>query len=120
MYAKNPDALTCDMAETYGVFNIQSLPARLAATLAVGLRDDSRIKMAVTETPVKDEIVLLACIADCVRWIQWSMTQAAQNGADPPKSLLDYYLGIEREEKLVGYDTPEEFEEARRRIMEGS
>jgi len=111
MYSKYPEALTCDMAETYGIFDIKGVPARLLATLAVGLRDDSRVKMAASETTVKDELVLLACIADCVRWIQWSMTQAAADGAKPPKPLLNHYLGIEKEEKAaMGFRTPEEFE----------
>lgn len=119
MYARNPDALTCDMAETYGIFDLKGVPVQLLATLAVGLRDDSRIKMAMTKTPVRDEIVLLAMIADCIRWIQWSLTESAMSGGKPPGSILDYYLGIDREERISGYSTPEEFEEARRRIMEG-
>lgn len=119
MYSRYPDELTCDMAETYGIFDIKRVPVQLLATLAVGLRDNSRVKMAMTQTPVRDETVLLAMIADYVHWIQWSMTQAAQDGGKPPKSVLDFYLGIDREETLSGYSTPEEFEAERKRILEG-
>ena len=43
MVTEYPDELTCDMAETYGIFDIKRVPVRLLATLAVGLRDDSRV-----------------------------------------------------------------------------
>lgn len=110
MISKDPDALTCDLAETYGIFDMKRVPARLLATLAVGLRDTSRIKMSVTKTPVPDNTFLLACIADCLRWIQWSMTKAAQDGGEPPKRLLDYYLGREPEEpEYEVFDSPEDF-----------
>ena len=46
MLSNYPDELTCDMAETYGVFDIYRIPVRTLATLAVGLRDDSRVMMA--------------------------------------------------------------------------
>ena len=118
MIRKTPDELTCDMAETYGVFDIHRLPARLAATLAVGLRDDSRAKRKLSNTPVTDEIILLAHIADCVRWLRWMNTKDAQDGGDPPELLINYYLGIEPE-KNRGFETPEDFKAEWQRITEG-
>lgn len=43
MIATDQDALICDMAETYGIFDLQALPVATLATLAVGLRENSRI-----------------------------------------------------------------------------
>ena len=43
------DALICDFAETYHIYDYRSLPASMAATLAVGLRDDSRIKRKIIQ-----------------------------------------------------------------------
>lgn len=37
-------AVICDFAETYNIYDYRSLPAFRAATFAVGLRNDSRIK----------------------------------------------------------------------------
>lgn len=37
------DALICDLAEQYGVFNWRAHGARLVATLATGLRPHARI-----------------------------------------------------------------------------
>jgi hypothetical protein len=64
MMAKYPDELTCDMAETYGVFDIKRVPVKLLATLAVGLRDDSRVMMAKRGARVDDKTLLLAQIVD--------------------------------------------------------
>lgn len=64
MMSKFPDELTCDMAETYGIFDIKRVPVKLLATLAVGLRDDSRVKMAKRGVRVDDKTLLLAQIVD--------------------------------------------------------
>ena len=64
MISNYPDELTCDMAETYGVFDIYRLPVRTLATLAAGLRDDSRVMMAKRGALVDNKTILLAQIAD--------------------------------------------------------
>ena len=45
----------CDLAETYGVLDMDALPAHLVATLAAGLREDSRIITALREKHAKME-----------------------------------------------------------------
>ena len=85
-----PDELTCDMAETYGVFDIKRLPVRLAGTLAAGLRENSRVKMALTGTQAEDNTFLLATIADVLRWFQWSFSDGATE-ENRPESLAQYY-----------------------------
>ena len=59
--------LVCDMAETYGVFDWRALPARLAATLAAGLRDDSRVKLAAAGSKVSPQLLVAALAADSLR-----------------------------------------------------
>ena len=70
MLSNYPDELTCDMAETYGVFDIYRLPVRTLATLAVGLRDDSRVMMAKSGRLADDKTVMLSYIADLLRGVQ--------------------------------------------------
>lgn len=67
MISNYPDELACDMAETYGVFDIKRVPARMLATLAVGLRDSSRVKMAKSGLVVDNQTLLLAMILDTIR-----------------------------------------------------
>ena len=52
------DALICDLAETYHIFDYRSLPVQLVATLSVGLRDNSRIKMRAAGIPASKETIM--------------------------------------------------------------
>lgn len=110
MMSNYSDELTCDMAETYGVFDIKRLPASLAATLAVGLGDNSRVKRAATNTKYSDEVILLASIADSLRWLKWAKTEDGAKGVNMPASILDIYLGrTPPEPEYETFDSPEEF-----------
>ena len=110
MMDKYPDELTCDMVEEYGVFDIKRLPAKLAATLAVGLRENSRIKRALTNTQYSDERILLASIADSLQWLVWSRTEDGIKGANQPKRFIDYYLKRpEPESEFESFESPDDF-----------
>lgn len=114
------DALICDMAEAYGVFDMYSLPAPLVATLAVGLRDDSRIKTRMMNMNMPLSEYLLAAIFDDVNWLCWTHTKEAEKGrGTAPQRILSILL--ERDEKkedsFLTFGTAEEFESARRKIL---
>lgn len=108
MVKNYPNELICDMAETYGIFDIKRVPARLLATLAVGLRENSRSKMAKTNTKVEDNTYLLAVIADTLRVLAWRMTEDGQNGVNQPKLFTELWAEPEEKEYQV-FSSPEEF-----------
>lgn len=123
MMSKFPDELTCDMAETYGIFDIKRVPASLAATLAVGLRDDSRVKRAASNTTYSDEIILLASIADSLRWIVWSKTEDGANNRNRPTSIMSYYTEPTKQESesdFESFESPDEFWEWARSVTENN
>lgn len=63
MLRTDRDALICDLAETYGIFDYRALPVPLLATLASGLREDSRIKMRLSgQTVTRTEMLLAAAV----------------------------------------------------------
>lgn len=64
MAAQYPEELTCDMAETYHVLDWRALGLPLAATLAAGLRENSRTRMALAGAKVPTETLLLGQAAD--------------------------------------------------------
>ena len=65
MICLDENALICDLAETYGIYDYGSLPIDTVATLAVGLRDDSRIMMKMRGSKIPaDASFLLATIVD--------------------------------------------------------
>ena len=84
MSATGKDELICDFAETYHVFDWRGLPIDLAATLAAGLPESSRIKRKMRGDRATTEQILLARICDLlVDWI-WSHAE----GGERPASLV--------------------------------
>lgn len=110
-------ALICDFAETYQVYDYRSLPLRLAATLASGLRENSRIKLLMAGAPAPLDSILLASIADRIEIFRYSFSENAKYGQHIPVSLVETLYG--EREKAGGFRTPEEFEAALARIREG-
>lgn len=115
MLSVDEDALLCDFAETYRVFDIYQLPPVLAGTLAYGLRDDSRIKMKISGIKFRLETLILARIADGVSYILWQHSKDGHEGKNLPESLLKKLIGEEDIE--YGFDTPEDFETARKALL---
>ena len=119
--AKDPDALVCDMAETYRVYDFRSVPLRTLATLAAGLGPESRVMRRVSGMQATRAEVILATIADGINTLVWMKTKDGRKGRNRPKRIIDAILGKVREQDApVGFATADEFEEARRKIMEGS
>lgn len=110
--AADRNALTCDMAETYGILDMRALPARLLATLAAGLRDDSRIKMKISGTKVDRGTLLSAMTVDLLNFIAWSKTKDGQKNRNRPKSIVNILLekttGPQKDDVRV-FRSPEEF-----------
>lgn len=112
MIELDEEALICDLAETYHIFDYRSLPLKLVATLSVGLRDNSRIKMLASGVNVTQDTLLLAAIADRVEMFRYGFTDAAKNGRKPPTLIVDALVGgtDKKSSKVTKFRTPEEFE----------
>lgn len=116
------NALICDMAETYHIYSLESLPVDTVAVLACGLRADSRIKQKLTGVNVALDILLLAHAVDALRILEWQPTKDGRKNRNKPESIAEQLLGIERQGRkktaVTAFDTPEEFERARQAIIE--
>lgn len=121
MINTDEDMLMCDLAETYHIFDYKSLPARLVATLSVGLRDNSRIKMKMNDMKHPLKTILLAGIMDKLSQLVWMQTKDGINGINQPKSILSCLLNQDDEQgkDIKGFNTPEEFETEWKSIVEG-
>lgn len=93
MINKDEEALICDLAETYQIYEYRRLPARLVAVFSVGLRDDSRIKMKMSGKKISDDVLLNAIIADRLTTLVWFKTSDGQKNRNRPQSLLSALLG---------------------------
>ena len=120
MLATDKYSLICDMAETYHIFDYRQLEPKLLATLAVGLRDDSRIKMKLEKNNISFERVLLVSILDHLKVLLWLNSDDGAKGTNKPKSLLDELLNRNSKKERKVFKTSQEFEEERRRIIERS
>ena len=117
MIALDEDALFCDFAETYGIYDIYQFPVEYVAKLAFGLRDDSRIKMKALGLGVDLKSLLLAHIADATAINVYSKTKDAKKGINKPKSfvrLLTEKIDISKQPK--GFESGADFDKEWRRL----
>lgn len=113
MLSVNEDALICDMAETYGILDCRALPVRLLATLAAGLRDDSRIKMQIRGEKIPQNTLLLASAVDRLAWLCWAQSEDGRTGVNQPLSMVRLLTGAEPEGGVTeGFATADDFEAA--------
>lgn len=123
MISTDEDALICDLAETYRIFNYRELPVKLLATLSVGLRSDSRIKMKMTRQNLSLNDTMQALILDDLNFLVWAKTKDGQKGRNKPKSvykILTTDVAKVKKNEVKGYATVQAFMEARNRILERS
>ena len=112
MVGVDKDALICDLAEIYHIYDYKAFPPHYIAILAVGLRDDSRIKMKISKQRLTLDQVLLASTYDKIAQLVWLNSKDGSKGRNRPKSVL---LELTKEPKESEYKSmsPEEFEQSR-------
>jgi hypothetical protein len=119
MIVLDEDALKCDFAETYHIYDIYALDVEYAAILACGLRDNSRIRLKANGLKVDTNVLLLARIADAVTMNVYAKTKDAQHGRNVPKSIVEA-LTHEENNDLRSFTTGEEFDTEWRRLINGN
>ena len=82
MIAVDRDALLCDLAETYRIYDFNALPVETLAAFSFGLRENSRIKRKLNGIEDVDELALFASIADNL-----TANRCALRGQDPEKEF---------------------------------
>ena len=109
------NALICDLAETYHIYDYRQLPPATVAIFAIGLKDDSRIKMKLSNSKVPPNIMLLAGIIDRLNILIWQNTEDGRKGRNKPKPILnDLY---EKESEISAFVSGKEFEAERQRLI---
>lgn len=110
--------MICDLAETYGLFNYRAISPQLLAILVLGLREESRTMLAMSDIGVPQKILLLASIADSLNFLAWTKTKDAQKNKNRPKSILET-ITKNHEEETAAFDSIEDYKKARERIING-
>ena len=119
MLGRHREALECDLAESYHILDLNAVPARKLAMLAMGLRENSRVMMAMGGRRATTGEMLNAAMVDRLSLLVWAKTKDAQKGRNRPKSVLESLLGKEREEKQEIYAAEDvaDFEARRAAIL---
>lgn len=119
MIKLDEDALICDLAEVYHIFDYKQLPAYRVAVFSLGLSDSSRIKLKLTDRTVDFETMLLAGIFDKVSMLFWSKTKDAEKNKNRPTSVVEMLSGKqENQSKVVSFESGKDFEANRQRILD--
>ena len=118
MIAEDEDALICDFAETYRIYDYRQLPPTRAAVFALGLRDNSRIKMKLSGQRVMLDTILLAGISDRLSTLVWWKTKDGQKGINKPAMLAETLAGKKpRDIDVIVFNSGEDFERARKGLI---
>ncbi len=115
MIKLDKNALICDFAETYRIYDLWALPARYVSILAVGLKNSSRIKISKSDTSIEFKELLLASILDNLAMINYKLSDQAE----PPESITAKLLDIEDEASSVVFGSIEDYRLARKKIING-
>lgn len=111
MIAVDRDALLCDLAETYRIYDFRALPVETLAAFSFGLRENSRIKRKLNGIEDVDELAIYAAIADNLTAIR-----CALRGQDPEKQFYfqaEMYVKKDKTESkpIYKFASSEEFKE---------
>ncbi|MBC8589326.1 DUF5361 domain-containing protein [Paratissierella segnis] len=118
MIREDEDALICDLAETYHIYDYNKLSLTRVACFAVGLKDDSRIKMKLSGQKVSTDTLLLAGIVDRLSILLWAQTKDSQKGINRPTMILDSLVAKENKDSdVIVFNSGEDFEKTRNEII---
>lgn len=121
MIRQDEDALICDLAETYRIYDYRQLPLLQVAVFAYGLRDDSRIKKIISNQAVSLDTLLFASMVDRLSLSLWLQTKDGQKGVNRPKSIVDQLTKQDKEERdereYLVFESGEDFENYRKKLL---
>lgn len=109
MLALDRDAFLCDMAETYRIYDIKSVPLRMLSIYASGLGMNSRVRLKREfGLGAPWDIVLLAKVVDLL--------------VDDPKNAIApvFLIKEKKRSEFRAYDSIEDFERAKADILANS
>lgn len=118
MIELDEEALVCDLAETYHIYDYEQLSPQKIAVFALGLRENSRIKMKMSGQTVPLDTMLLAGIQDRLSLSLWFKTKDGQKGKNRPKMVWDVLnKSTKKAENKVRFNSGEEFEKYRQQLF---
>lgn len=121
MIRTDEDALICDLAETYQIYDYKQLPLKTVAVFSYGLRENSRIKMKMSQNNATFDTMLLAGINDRLSQLIWFKTEDGQKRKNRPQSIVDTLSGNapSSDKSSVSFNSGKDFDEFRNQLING-
>lgn len=121
MIKVDEDALICDLAETYQIYDYRQLPLKMVAVFSYGLKEDSRIKMKLSGQTVPSDTLLLASVVDKLNILVWFKTKDGQKGKNEPPSIVSVLTGKDKTDNnkdMVVFNSGEDFINRRKMLLQ--
>lgn len=119
MIKTDENALVCDLAETYHIYDYRRLPLTQVAVFSYGLRDNSRIKMKMSGQKVDFNTLLMANLADMVSILLWTKTKDGQKNKNRPESLVTKIQSPDKKAKdFSTFTSGKDFEKVRNELID--
>lgn len=118
MLATDRNAVICDLAETYNIYDYERVPGRLLGILVAGLGENTRIGKKINGVRGTVTEVLLAQILDGVRFLCWAQTEDGKKGKHRPASVASEFFVSEDKNKTKSVSI-DDFEKIREKIIGG-
>jgi hypothetical protein len=115
MISLDEGSLICDFAQYYNIYDYKALPLRTVGVLAVGLPEDSRIKLKMNDLKVDYKTMLLGIVADRLGLLIWQNSGADES--HKPDSITQSMMGNTRQTNNNGFDSAEEYERFRANLI---
>lgn len=114
---KYTDEMLCDLAQYYHIYNYKEFSMPYIATLVCGLPSDSRVLKAISGKEWTIDQMLLAQATDRLSLLWWAKTKDGQKNRNRPQMFTQMLMNTQEEPKQMGFDSAEDFEEMRARII---
>lgn len=118
MLSMDKNAVICDLAETYNIYDYKRVPGRLLGILVAGLGENTRIGKKINGVKGTVTEVLLAQILDGVRFLCWAQTEDGRKGKHRPKSVASEFFVSEDKNKPISVPI-DEIDRIRNKILGG-
>ena len=96
---------------------MNALPVETLAALASGLGEESRIIRKLSGQVLTTTQMLLAGIFDGINMLCWLNSDDGRKGVNRPVSVLEKINGTTKQKEIREFDSGEDFEKERKRIL---
>ena len=117
MLKLDEDAVICDLAETYGIYDYKNMPPLQVAIFCGVLPDNEILLLNIKVKKYKLDSMLLASIVDRLGILIWAKTKDGSKGRNKPKSILESINKPPKVNEGVAFETSEEFEIMKDKIL---